>query len=151
MSDNKEISEMLKATIAELEIEEGNFDLPISIVPTVSDADNRENDINDDYSFARSTLRTQLQLMDSASRSALIAVMASQHPKTIEAFSALMTTMANTAEKLLKTQKDIRDIKGGGKNVTPQAGVGFRGTTTDLLSELGDAQDPKYVIEHDET
>lgn len=149
--DDKYIKEMLKNTIAELEIDETSDQLPITIIPTTSDIEDRETDISDDYSLVRSTLRTQLQLMDAASRSALIGLIASQHPKSVEAFSALMTTMSNTADKLLKAQKDIKDIKGSASKTIHQPGQGFVGTSTDLLSQFGDAQDPIYVIDNEAT
>lgn len=147
-SDEKFIEDLLKSTIDDIEVEEPVISLP-AIIPTVFNMD-QDADVDDDYKLVRSTLHTQLQLFNEASRHALTGLIASQHPKSVEAFAALMGQMSATAEKVLKTQKEIKRIKmtkGGGSTQTP--GSMTYGTSSDLLDQFGDATSPKYVLDND--
>lgn len=154
MSNDKDtefLKNLLSNTIEDLDIPDASQDtFPIEINPVYSNPDDREPDINDDYSLVRQTLHKQLQLMDKAAQIALVAMMASSHPRSIEAFSKLMDSISSTSEKLLKNQKDVRDIKGssGQKTYSPTE-KSWTGTTTDLLDDLGDAQSPKYIIDNE--
>jgi len=147
--DKKFLDELLKETMEGTEIEEPDICLP-TIVPTVFNLDH-DSDVDDDYKLVRSTLHAQLQLFNEASRHALMGLIASQHPKSVEAFAALMGQMSNTAEKVIKNQKEVKRIrmtKGGGAPGGPQPALSY-GTTSDLLDELGDATDPKYILDDD--
>lgn len=145
--DKKFIEDLLKETMEGTEIEEAEISLP-TIVPAIFNLDH-DSDIDDDYKLVRSTLHAQLQLFNEASKHALLGLIASQHPKSVEAFAALMGQMSNTADKILKTQKDVKRIKQtkGPGGVTPTAMT--YGTSSDLLDQFGDACDPKYVLDND--
>lgn len=150
-SDEKFIEDLLKSTIDGIEVEEPEINLP-DIIPTKFNLDH-DTDIDDDYKLVRSTLHAQLQLFNEASRHALIGLIASQHPKSVEAFAALMGQMSATADKILKTQKDVKKIKmtrgGPGGPATPTPAAMTYGTSSDLLDQFGDATAPKYVLDDD--
>lgn len=149
MSDDKKfIEDLLKETIEGIDVEEPEVNLP-TIVPTVFNLDH-DSDVDDDYKLVRSTLHAQLQYFNEATRHALAGLIASQHPKSVEAFAALMGQMSATAEKVMKNQKEVKRIRmtKGGAPGAPQQALSY-GTTSDLLDELGDATDPKYILEGD--
>lgn len=148
MSDDKKfIEDLLKETIEGIDLEEPEINLP-TITPTIFNMDH-DADVDDDYKLVRSTLHNQLQYFDTATKHALIGLIASQHPKSVEAFAALMGQMSATADKILKTQKDVKRIKQtkGPGAASPTAMT--YGTSSDLLDQFGDACDPKYVLDND--
>jgi len=146
-SDKEFIEDLLKNAMDGVEVDEPEVSLP-AIIPTVFNLDH-DADVDDDYKLVRSTLHAQLQLFNEASRHALIGLIASQHPKSVEAFSALMGQMSNTADKILKTQKDVKRIKmtkGGNPGVASPTAMTY-GTSSDLLDQFGGATDPKYALD----
>ena len=154
-SDEEFINELVDKKIAELEVDKIDPST-IELIPTVSNPFNRTLDINDDYNLARTSIRNQLQLFDKASREALVAVMESQNPGTIEAFSILMSHMTTAAEKLMKLQSDTNKASGmtlGNKSPSniPNNGSTFVGSTNDMLERIGGSLDPIMVIENDGT
>jgi hypothetical protein len=162
-SDNDEefIKELLEKTIDELEVDSSNIDeqLPMVITPIISHPLNRSLDINDDYSFSRATIRAQLQLMDAASKHALLGIMESRHPKSIEAFATLMGQVTNAAEKLMKLQTDTTRASNINPNSSPNPLLNnstpvcdvyedFSGSSSDLLDEVGDNLNPIVIIDN---
>jgi len=149
-SDEEFLKTLLVKTIDELETTSED-QLPIELIPTKSNPLNRGLDINDDYIFARESLRNSIQLMDKASREALIAIMESRHPKSVEAFAALMGQFTTASEKLMKLQTDMN--KASGINNTPNIPSNpafqiFSGSSSDLLDEVGDGLNPILVIDN---
>ena len=149
-SDEEFIKNLLEKSINELETNQED-QLPIELIPTKSNPLNRGLDINDDYIFARESLRNSIQLMDKASREALIAIMESRHPKSVEAFAALMGQFTTASEKLMKLQTDMN--KASGINNTPNIPSNpafqiFSGSSSDLLDEVGDGLNPILVIDN---
>ena len=143
------IRDILAEEIAEIESEEENLPAVIDIKEVSSNPENRAKDINDDYAEVRKLLHTQLQLMDKAARQGLVNMLSCDHPKMMEAFAKLMDSMGNAAEKLLKAQKDMKELQGGSapKGGTINAENVFIGTSADLLNEEGGAQEIGEIIE----
>ena len=149
-NDEEFLKELLTKTIDELESPQED-QLPIELLPTVSNPSNRILDINDDYTFARTSIRNQLQLMDRASREALQSILESRHPKSIEAFAALMGQFTNASEKLMKLQSDMNRATGVSNSLQyPKINNddAFDGSASDLLDEVGDSLNPIMVIDN---
>lgn len=138
----------------------GVEDIPNDIVPfqpkeVTFHKEDRNEDVTSDYEVVRKAFHAQLEMLDTASRTALMNALGSGSARHTEVFAKLMDTMSNTAEKLLKVQKQMNELQGKAQGEVPKIGTQnvYFGTTNDLLSRKGGSQDTKEmkIIEHEPT
>ena len=98
-------------------------------------------DIRDDYEVVRRNLHYQSQMIFDAAKIFLESAKNADSPRYIEAFSTLMGQMTTTNKELLRIHKDIQDSRPKEPIVNNESGNTYILSTSDLLSELGSAQD----------
>lgn len=123
--------------LPKLELEKS---LPTVIEHESSEPDNR--DIEADYEKARRTLSNLIDKGDDALDHMIEIAKATEHPRGFEVVSTLMKTVADTANDLLKLQKQMQEVKKPATASPAQPSIGqqnnivFQGTTTDLLKQI---------------
>lgn len=157
MSEDKEqeelVQRLLDAHFPDISDQQNQI-VDFKETPVAFNKDNRGDDILNDYEFVRVSLRKQVEMMDTASRTALLTAIGSGSARHTEVFAKLMETMANTAERLLKVQKQMNELQGRGAEQPAAPRIGtqnvFFGTTRDLLSKQGSSQDRQPItIDHE--
>ena len=129
---------------------EAIFDLPTdtrpmsevieeSRVTVMNETPSTDNDIDDDYKYARENLK---EIIDSAQQSiADLASIAStsESPRAYEVLSTMMKTIVEANKDLLELQKSVKKLKedtdSAPKNVTNAL---FVGSTSDLMKAIKD-------------
>jgi hypothetical protein len=137
------------STILNVEYETVEANTPSTeVVTTVEEhlpaplAGGTDRDVAYDYEFARITHRELIdkgtELLSNASRVAI----ESQHPRAYEVAGQLLTAVSNMTDKLMKLQKDKKDLEAsvrkGGKEsaqVNVEQAV-FVGSTSELLKQV---------------
>tara|TARA_B100000927_G_scaffold83788_1_gene67249 strand:- start:2351 stop:2761 length:411 start_codon:yes stop_codon:yes gene_type:complete len=107
-----------------------------------------DKDIKDDYEFSRETYK---ELIKTGTRSLdTLAELAreSEHPRAFEVLSKAIKDIGDTTEKLMKLQKDKKDLKKEEKAEEEKKQITnnnvFVGSTSDLQRMLG-KEDKDYI------
>lgn len=122
-------------------------DLPTTL-PTVSDAQSKQLDQEDDYQLARNTLRNLIVKSEDTLDQMIDLAKNSEHPRTYEVAGQLIKTVSDVAKDLMELQKKVKDLKkdepDSVKNITNN-NVVFAGSTAELMKMLGKKDDGKTI------
>ena len=122
-------------------------DLPTTL-PTVSDAQSKQLDQEDDYQLARNTLRNLIVKSEDTLDQMIDLAKNSEHPRTYEVAGQLIKTVSDVAKDLMELQKKVKDLKKDEpdniKNITNN-NVVFAGSTAELMKMLGKKDDGKTI------
>lgn len=110
-----------------------NTDTP-SLPLVVSSEDQKE----DDYDLARSTLRDLISKNETVLTDLIHLARNSEHPRAFEVVGQLVKTQSEIAKDLLGIHKQKREIDGGDtpQNIKTQNNIVFAGSTSDLLKVI---------------
>ena len=130
---------------------EAIFDLPTDTKPmaevieesrvtVMNETPSTDNDIDDDYKYARENLK---EIIDSAQQSiADLASIAStsESPRAYEVLSTMMKTIVDANKDLLELQKSVKKLKEEDKKDNPQnvTNALYVGSTGDLMKLIKD-------------
>ena len=130
---------------------EAIFDLPTdtrpmsevieeSRVTVMNEIPSTDNDIDDDYKYARENLK---EIIDSAQQSiADLASIAStsESPRAYEVLSTMMKTIVDANKDLLELQKSVKKLKEDNNTSAPKnvTNALFVGSTSDLMNLIKD-------------
>lgn len=130
---------------------EAIFDLPTdtksmaetieeSRVTVMNETPSTDNDIDDDYKYARENLK---EIIDSAQQSiADLASIAStsESPRAYEVLSTMMKTIVDANKDLLELQKSVKKLKEDNIQSAPQnvTNALYVGSTSDLMNLIKD-------------
>lgn len=130
---------------------EAIFDLPTdtksmaetieeSRVTVMNETPSTDNDIDDDYKYARENLK---EIIDSAQQSiADLASIAStsESPRAYEVLSTMMKTIVDANKDLLELQKSVKKLKEDNNTSAPQnvTNALYVGSTSDLMNLIKD-------------
>ena len=130
---------------------EAIFDLPTdtrpmsevieeSRVTVMNETPSTDNDIDDDYKYARENLK---EIIDSAQQSiADLASIAStsESPRAYEVLSTMMKTIVDANKDLLDIHKSVKKLKEDNNTSAPQnvTNALFVGSTSDLMNLIKD-------------
>lgn len=120
--------------------------MPVEVLPKqklpavveVKDADYKE-DLSDAYEQSKDNLQELLDNGKEAMDELLQIAKAGQHPRAFEVLATLMKNMGELNDRLLDTQKKIRDIEGIKGKEAPKTNIEnalFVGSTTELQKFL---------------
>lgn len=120
--------------------------LAITVKPSVLDNEAlKDNDLAQDYLFARNLTHTMIQLVGDQLAGAAVVAQETEHPRAYGVFNELAGTMRNIIQDLLALQKVFKEVKRDDPYVAAglppppaaQQVIGtqnvFNGTTTDIL------------------
>jgi len=130
---------------------EAIFDLPTDTKPmaeaieesrvtVMNETPSTDNDIDDDYKYARENLK---EIIDSAQQSiADLASIAStsESPRAYEVLSTMMKTIVDANKDLLELQKSVKKLKEDNNTSAPQnvTNALYVGSTSDLMNLIKD-------------
>lgn len=117
-----------------LQAPQANESLPA--VLSDEQANNAPTDVDDDYELARKNLHTILLTGMKALENMANVSEQSQHPRAYEVLSGLIKNMADTNDKLMQLQRDIKDLEDEPQAPSSPIHVAnavFVGTTNELL------------------
>jgi gas vesicle protein len=130
---------------------EAIFDLPTDTKPmaeaieesrvtVMNEIPSTDNDIDDDYKYARENLK---EIIDSAQQSiADLASIAStsESPRAYEVLSTMMKTIVDANKDLLELQKSVKKLKEDNNTSAPQnvTNALYVGSTSDLMNLIKD-------------
>ncbi len=130
---------------------EAIFDLPTDTKPmaeaieesrvtVMNETPSTDNDIDDDYKYARENLK---EIIDSAQQSiADLASIAStsESPRAYEVLSTMMKTIVDANKDLLELQKSVKKLKEDNNASAPQnvTNALYVGSTSDLMNLIKD-------------
>ena len=118
------------------------------IIPAVS----KDEQLEDDFQEARSTLKRAMAYSESAVQSALEVAQNSDNPRAYEVAIQAIKVMSDQAKDVMDVQRAKQTIdKIDGKvanKIENQTNIVFNGSTSDLLKAIKNEQN---VIEHDPT
>jgi gas vesicle protein len=130
---------------------EAIFDLPTDTKPmaeaieesrvtVMNETPSTDNDIDDDYKYARENLK---EIIDSAQQSiADLASIAStsESPRAYEVLSTMMKTIVDANKDLLDIHKSVKKLKEDNNTSAPQnvTNALFVGSTSDLMNLIKD-------------
>lgn len=105
-----------------------------SLPLVVSSEDQKE----DDYDLARSTLRDLISKNETVLTDLIHLARNSEHPRAFEVVGQLVKTQSEIAKDLLGIHKQKREIDGGDapQNIRTQNNIVFAGSTSDLLKVI---------------
>lgn len=119
----------------------------------------RPEDIQDDYAFARAQLQAIAESGQEALQQALEAASATANPETFASVASLMKETADTLQKLIDLQKQIKNVhlqdvkikqlstaKKPGEQPAQQNNF-FVGSTKDMIELIRSARESEAVIE----
>lgn len=116
-------------------MEEGKKEYPLQTIST-----SKENDQEDDYQLARSTLRKLIVKGEVALDDMIELARNSEHPRTFEVAGQLIKTMSEVSKDLIGLQKQVKDLQDKPEDKQQQIGtqnnIMFAGSTSDLLKML---------------
>lgn len=121
---------------------------PLVLEKVESNPNNRQPDLEADYSLARQTLHNQQQMIMDAAKIFLETAKNADSPRHMEVFATLMSQVTNSSKELLKLHKEMKDItnettatKGGSVNIE-NANI-VMGSPTEMLEQYGDSYEAK--------
>jgi hypothetical protein len=121
---------------------------PVENLPAISPETGKNIDQEDDYQFARSTLRNLIYKSENTLDDMIELAKNSEHPRTYEVAGQLIKTVSDVAKDLIELQKKVKDLKDGdsvsAKNVTNN-NVVFAGSTAELFKMLKNKDDGKTI------
>jgi len=111
-----------------------------SRVTVMNETPSTDNDIDDDYKYARENLK---EIIDSAQQSiADLASIAStsESPRAYEVLSTMMKTIVDANKDLLDIHKSVKKLKEDNNTSAPQnvTNALFVGSTSDLMKAIKD-------------
>lgn len=113
---------------------------------------NKDEQLEDDFQEARSTLKRAMAYSESAVQSALEVAQNSDNPRAYEVAIQAIKVMSDQAKDVMDVQRAKQTIdKIDGKvanKIENQTNIVFNGSTSDLLKAIKNEQN---VIEHDPT
>lgn len=116
-------------------MEEGKKEYPLQTISST-----KENDQEDDYQLARSTLRKLIIKGETALDDMIELARNSEHPRTFEVAGQLIKTMSEVSKDLIGLQKQVKDLQDKPEDKQQQIGtqnnIMFAGSTSDLLKML---------------
>jgi hypothetical protein len=115
-------------------MEEGKKEYPLQNIST-----SKENDQEDDYQLARSTLRKLIVKGEVALDDMIELARNSEHPRTFEVAGQLIKTMSEVSKDLIGLQKQVKDLQDKPEEkqqIGTQNNIMFAGSTSDLLKML---------------
>lgn len=115
-------------------MEEKPRDYPLQTIST-----SKENDQEDDYQLARSTLRKLILKGETALDDMIELARNSEHPRTFEVAGQLIKTMSDVSKDLIGLQKQVKDLQDKPEEkpvIGTQNNIMFNGSTSDLLKML---------------
>jgi hypothetical protein len=115
-------------------MEEGKKEYPLQTIST-----SKENDQEDDYQLARSTLRKLIVKGEVALDDMIELARNSEHPRTFEVAGQLIKTMSEVSKDLIGLQKQVKDLQDKPEEkqqIGTQNNIMFAGSTSDLLKML---------------
>lgn len=104
--------------------------------------------VEDDAAFARESIYTVLEKGTEAINFTMNILKETQHPRCVEVLGQLLKIQSDNVDKLLKIQKDKKDINDGeGKtgDVNIEGNAIFVGSTHDLLKMIKNEQAKQIV------
>ena len=125
------------------DVEAELIDTETAISTAVVHSNNKQEDINDDYQFARENLYSVIDKGTQALDSLLELAKVSEHPRAFEVVATLSKTLMDANKDLLSIQKKVKELQKEGEDSggsTPQnvTNALFVGSTADLQKMLKD-------------
>lgn len=147
MSDKLDMSKIMDiGELPGLEGEEVQVYEPLELVDVNSNPNDREPDLEDDYSLVRKHMHYQQQMLLDAAKIYLQTAKNADSPRHMEVFATLMGQMTTTNKELLKLHKEMKEItaeqvgtKGSQQGMNIENANVFLGSPTDMMDELGDS------------
>jgi uncharacterized protein YukE len=105
----------------------------------INDETDYQGDLSDAYSQSKDNLQDLIDSGNDAMNELLQIAKAGQHPRAFEVYATLLKNMGELNDKLLETQKKIRDIEGIKKQSGPKTNIEnalFVGSTAELQKFL---------------
>ena len=100
---------------------------------------NLQNDIKDDYNFARDNLYDVIEKGNEALEDLIQVAKASEHPRAYEVVAQLIKTLNDSNQNLMDVQKKLKDLNKnqseGPKNVTNALFVGSTAELQKMIKE----------------
>tara|TARA_B100000586_G_scaffold264332_1_gene234617 strand:+ start:344 stop:748 length:405 start_codon:yes stop_codon:yes gene_type:complete len=96
----------------------------------------REDNIENDYKYARENLYNLVERGQDAIDGILQLSQETEHPRAYEVAGQLIKTVSETAEKLIDIQKKLKDIEKENDNIRTQHNHLYVGSTSDLQKYL---------------
>lgn len=123
------------------DVEAELIDTETQISTAVVHSNNKQEDINDDYEFARENLYSVIDKGTQALDSLLELAKVSEHPRAFEVVATLSKTLMDANKDLLSIQKKVKELQKEGEDSggsTPQnvTNALFVGSTADLQKML---------------
>lgn len=131
---------------------------PLQLVEVESNPNDRQPDLEDDYSMVRKNMHFQSQMLMDAAKIFLETAKNADSPRHMEVFSTLMGQMTTTNKEILKLHKEMKDITDEKTNTKNQGGqvydstatTVFTGSPTDLMDEVGDSYEAQEAAANEE-
>jgi hypothetical protein len=126
-----------------LDVEADLIETEVTAISTaVIHSDNKQEDINDDYEFARENLYSVIEKGTEALDSLLELAKVSEHPRAFEVVATLSKTLMDANKDLLSIQKKVKELQreeedSGSTNVAQNVtNALFVGSTAELQKML---------------
>lgn len=118
------------------------------VVQPKTKEESNTKDVQDDYEFARTTLRNMVEKGEEALDDMMAVAKGSEHPRAFEVTSTLINTISGAAKDLMalqKTMKAINTLPKGEEDKNPSAqnitnNIVFQGSTKDLIKQVMEAK-----------
>jgi len=112
-----------------------------------------ENEINDDYDFARAKYYNLAEKGDEAIDLMLDLARESEHPRAFEVLSNMLKQNAEVADRLMELQKKKKEVRLIDQKQIPNGSMTqnnvYVGSTTDLQRMLHKRMDENSVVDQD--
>ena len=123
------------------DVEAELIDTETQISTAVVHSNNKQEDINDDYQFARENLYSVIDKGTQALDSLLELAKVSEHPRAFEVVATLSKTLMDANKDLLSIQKKVKELQkegedSGGSTSQNITNALFVGSTADLQKML---------------
>ena len=86
-------------------------EMPNKLSKITNEPPKGETDVNDDYQYSRAQLYSLVEKGQEAIQGALEVAQSTDHPRAYEVAGNLIKNVADIADKLLDTQKKLKDIE----------------------------------------